>query len=84
MKASILSGLMCQILHTRNSGASVSDEVKRVQHPPTLDDLLIATTETLHYVSVIATEGCRWWHRIQLYSRTTSIARNTYKIVIIS
>ena len=26
MKANILSELMCQILHTRNSGASVSDE----------------------------------------------------------
>ena len=25
-EANILQGLMCQILHTRNSGASVSDE----------------------------------------------------------
>ena len=77
---------MDQILHTRNSGASVSDdESERVQHTPTLNDWLIATTETLYCVSVIVTEACRWWHRIQLwYSRTSSIARNTYKIVIIS
>ena len=38
-EANILSGLMCQILHTHNSGASVSDkEAERVQHTPTLDD----------------------------------------------
>ena len=49
--------LMGEILHTCNSGASVSDEgAERVQHTPTLDDWLIATTETLNYVSVIATE----------------------------
>ena len=67
MKANILSRLMGQILHTRNSGASVRDEeAERVQHPPTLNDCLIATAETLHYVSVIETEECRWCHRIQL------------------
>ena len=39
MKANILSGLMGQILHTRNSGASISDEeVERVHQTPTLDD----------------------------------------------
>ena len=39
MKANILSGLMSQILHTRNSGASVGDkEAERVQSTPTLDD----------------------------------------------
>ena len=39
MKVNILSGLMGQILHTRNSGASVSnEEAVRVQHTPTLDD----------------------------------------------
>ena len=76
---------MCQVLHTRNSGgegfltlqqtsASVSDkEAERVQHTPTPDDALIAT------------EGCRWRHRQQLWhSCTTSITCNTHKIVIIS
>ena len=44
-----LSRLMVQILHTRDSGASVSDdEAERVQHTPTLDNWLIAP------------EGCRW------------------------
>ena len=39
MKANILSGLIGQILHTRNSGASVSDEeAEQVQHTATLDD----------------------------------------------
>ena len=49
---------MGQILHTRNSGASVSDEeAERVQHTPTLDNWLIATTETYYYISVIAMKG---------------------------
>ena len=39
MKANILSGLMGQILHIRNSDASVSDEeAERVQHTSILDD----------------------------------------------
>ena len=39
MKANIRSELMGQILHTRNSGASISnEEAERVQHTPTLDD----------------------------------------------
>ena len=39
-EANILSGLMCQISHTHNSGASISDEeAEQVQHTPTLDDL---------------------------------------------
>ena len=60
MKANILPGLMGQILHTRNSGASVSDEeTERVQHTPTLDNGLVETRKILYYVSVIATEGCR-------------------------
>ena len=62
-EANILSGLMCQILHTRNSAgegflifqqqsAGVSDEEPgRVQHIPTLNDYLIALEES------------RWWHR---------------------
>ena len=39
MKINILSELMGQILHTRNSEASVSDEeAERVLHTSTLDD----------------------------------------------
>ena len=39
MKENILPGLMSQILHTRNSVTSVSDEeAERVQYTPTLDD----------------------------------------------
>ena len=39
MKANILPGLIGQILHTRNSRASVSDEeAERVQQTPTLED----------------------------------------------
>ena len=75
-ETNILLGLMCQILHTRNSGAKVSDE-KRNQWWGSINQPIVDW--------LIATEGCRWWHWQQLwYSRTTSIARNTYKILTIS